>query len=55
MGKPRFADYAKPKLERFGTLRSLTQVGCTAGGDGIWICRVAEPGEPQVPPPVERS
>ena len=31
--------YNKPVLERFGTLRELTQVGCTAGGDGIWICR----------------
>jgi hypothetical protein len=27
-------DYVKPKLERFGTLRSLTQVGTNADCDG---------------------
>jgi hypothetical protein len=38
--KKRVKEYTKPTLERFGTLRDLTQVGCTLGGDGVWICRV---------------
>jgi hypothetical protein len=39
--------YAKPKVERYGTMRDLTKVGCTLGGDGVWICRVPPlPDEP---------
>jgi hypothetical protein len=35
--------YEKPRVERFGTMRNLTRVGCTLGGDGVWICRTAPP------------
>lgn len=46
--------YQKPRLEGFGRFRDLTLIGCTLGGDGIWICR--EP-TPDVTPPngVDRS
>jgi|GEM_PF-3772384 len=40
--------YVKPKVERFGTMRELTRVGCTLGGDGIWIC---SPPSPDPTPP----
>lgn len=42
------ATYSKPRVERFGTLRDLTRVGCTLGGDGIWIC--SQPGPDPTPP-----
>jgi hypothetical protein len=48
------ARYEKPRVERFGTLRELTQVGCTLGGDGIWICSVPQP-EPGPPNGGDRS
>jgi hypothetical protein len=35
--------YEKPRLERFGGFRELTRVGCTLGGDGIWICMTPAP------------
>jgi hypothetical protein len=47
--------YQKPRLERFGTLRELTRVGCTLGGDGIWICRTPEPPDPSPPGNGDRS
>jgi hypothetical protein len=33
--------YEKPRVERFGTFRELTQTGTAAGGDG---CIVLDPG-----------
>lgn len=35
--------YQAPRIERFGTMRELTQVGCTLGGDGVWICSTPPP------------
>jgi hypothetical protein len=39
----------KPWLERFGSLRELTRVGCTLGGDGIWICSTPQSPDPSPP------
>jgi hypothetical protein len=43
MGEARQDAYRKPQVERFGTLRELTLVGCTLGGDGVWICSTPLP------------
>ena len=32
--------YEKPKLERFGTFRELTQVGFNGNSDGFTVCGV---------------
>jgi hypothetical protein len=29
--------YEKPAVMRFGTLRELTQAGCTGGSDGLFV------------------
>jgi hypothetical protein len=52
MRDKKIGDYVKPRLERFGTVRDLTKVGCTLGGDGVWICRTP-PGDEE--PPLVRS
>ncbi|MFI5241963.1 MAG: lasso RiPP family leader peptide-containing protein [Gemmatimonadales bacterium] len=46
--------YQKPKVERFGTFRELTQVGFNGTTDGFTICGIGSGNElcggPDVPP-----
>jgi hypothetical protein len=32
--------YEKPTLERFGTLREMTQAGPTGTTDGVYVCGI---------------
>ncbi len=52
--------YQKPKVERFGTFRELTQIGFEGSSDGYTICGVTPgtgnnacglPGAPECPRP----
>lgn len=36
--------YSKPKVERFGTFRELTQVGFNGTTDGFTICGIGASG-----------
>lgn len=36
--------YQKPKVERFGTFRELTQIGLQGSSDGFTICGIGGTG-----------